>query len=194
MNQPEDRKTAAAYTRVSSEEQVEGLSLESQEQRIRDWCASKGFDVVAWFSDEGESAFNDEISMRPQFAKMMARLPLIRPDIIIVSSMDRWARSVVVSSQTFRMLTDLRIGFASVSESMFDFSNPSSRLMLGILASFAEYYSASISQHIKRVLDQKFERGVHRGSIPFGYRPDPASTRADPKPPLAQKTPSGERT
>lgn len=182
MTQHNSMKTAVAYRRVSSDEQVEGLSLESQAKRIREWCSTKGYEIIAFFSDEGESAYNDEIGKRPQFAKMIEKLPVLRPDIVIVSSMDRWARSTVVSSQTFHLLHRLQIGFASVSESMFDFSNPSNRLMLGMIAGFAEFYSASTGQHIKRVLDLKFEKGIHRGSIPFGYVADPSRSHADPKP------------
>ena len=184
MTQHDGKKTAVAYTRVSTEEQVDGLSLESQETKIREWCESKDYEIVAWFSDEGESAFNDEISKRPQFAKMIERLPVLRPTIVIVSSMDRWARSSVVSSQTFRLLHQSGIGFAAADQAMFDFSNPGSRLVMGILAQFAEFSSATTAQHIKRVLDLKFEKGIHRGSIPFGYVAEPASTRADPRPPI----------
>jgi DNA invertase Pin-like site-specific DNA recombinase len=183
MSQRDERKTAVAYLRVSSEEQAEGLSLESQETKIREWCASKDFEIIAMFRDEGESAYNDEIAKRPQFAALLGRLPDLRPNIVVVSSLDRWARSTVVSSQTFRLLAELQIGFASVTEAMWDFSNPASRLILGVLANFAEFSSASTGEHVRRVADLKFEKGLHRGSIPFGYRPDPASTRGDPRPP-----------
>ena len=187
MNQRDERKTAVAYLRVSSDEQVEGLSLASQESKIREWCQAKGFEIIATFRDEGESAYNDEISKRPQFAALLDRLPDLRPNVVAVFSLDRWARSTVVSSQTFRQLAELQIGFASVTESTWDFSNPASRLILGVLANFAEFSSASTAEHVRRVSDLKFEKGLHRGSIPFGYQPDPASTRADPRPPMADE-------
>ena len=143
MSQPEGKRTALGYLRVSSDEQVEGLSLASQEQKIREWCELKGYTMLTVFSDGGESAYNDDISKRPQFAALLGRLTDIRPDVVVVFSLDRWARSTVVSSQTFRLLADLQIGFASVMESMWDFSDPASRLILGLLANFAEYSSAS---------------------------------------------------
>jgi hypothetical protein len=70
------------------------------------------------------------------------------------------------------------------TETEFDLSNPASGFMLNMLASFAQYGSAMTAQHVRRVADLKFERGIHRGSIPFGYRADPASTRAEPRPPI----------
>jgi site-specific DNA recombinase len=181
---PKEKKTAVGYLRVSSDEQVEGLSLSSQERKIREWCSARGFELVAVFRDEGESAYNDDISKRPGFAALLNRLSDLKPDVVVVFSLDRWARSTVVSSQTFKLLADLEIGFASVTESMWDFSEPSSRLHLGFLAAFAEYSSASTAQHVRRVADLKFESGIHRGAVPFGYRADPESTRANPRPPL----------
>ena len=184
MNREHPRKTAVAYLRVSSEEQVETLSLPSQESKIRGWCETRGYDIIALFSDEGESAYNDDPAKRPQFASLLEQLPRLRPDIVVVFSIDRWARSTVVSSQTFRLMADLEIGFASVTESIWDLSDPSSRLLLGNLAAFAEYSSAQTGIHVRRVSDLKFERGFHRGQVPFGYRPDAESTRLNPRAPV----------
>lgn len=184
MSQLEQQRTAVAYVRVSSDEQVEGLSMESQEGKIREWCERKGFDVVATFRDEGESAYTDDIAKRPGFRDLLDRLPVLMPAVVVVFSLDRWARSLVVASESFRRMSALGIGFASVTESEFDLSNPSSGFMLNMFASFAQYGSAMTAQHVRRVADLKFEKGIHRGSIPFGYRADPASTRGDPHPPI----------
>jgi len=40
------------------------------------------------------------------------------------------------------------------------------------------------AQHVRRVADLKFDKGIHRGSSPFGYRADAASARAHPRPPI----------
>jgi site-specific DNA recombinase len=184
VRQLEERKTAVAYVRVSSDEQVEGLSLESQEDEVREWCERKGFELIATFRDEGESAYTDDIEKRPGFRDLIDRLPVLMPAAVVVFSLDRWARSLVVASESFRRMSALGIGFASVTESEFDLSNPASGFMLNMLASFAQYGSAMTAQHVRRVCDLKFARGIHRGSIPFGYRTDPASTRGDPRPPI----------
>ena len=186
-SQPEERKTAVAYVRVSSDEQVEGLSLESQEDKIREWCARKGFDLAAIFRDEGESAYTDDIAKRSGFRDLLDRLPVLMPAVAVVFSLDRWARSLVVASESFRRMSALGIGFASVTETEFDLSNPASGFMLNMLASFDQYGSAMTAQHVRRVADLKFEKGIHGGSIPFVYRADPQSTRADPRSPIADK-------
>jgi site-specific DNA recombinase len=160
-----------------------GSGLASQEEKIREWCQLKGYTLLTLFSDEGESAYNDDISKRPKFAALLSRLPNIRPDVVVVFSLDRWARSTVVASRRSVCSPTFRSALLQ-SRSPCGTSDPASRLILSLLANFAEYSSASTGQHVKRVADLKFEKGVHRGSIPFGYRSDPGSSRLDPRPPV----------
>ena len=47
---------AIIYTRVSSDEQVKGTSLEYQEQICRQYCSTKGIEVLNVFREEGVSA------------------------------------------------------------------------------------------------------------------------------------------
>ena|SRR2546426_1667282 len=93
MREQPSRKTAVTYQRVSRYEQVEGLSLSSQQAKIAEWCANKGYEIIATFCDEGESAYNDDPNKRPQFAQLLDQLPRLRPDVAVVFSLDRWARS-----------------------------------------------------------------------------------------------------
>jgi len=56
----------AAYTRVSSADQVERLSLATQERLIRDFCARQAWPEPTLFVDAGRSAYNEEIEKRPR--------------------------------------------------------------------------------------------------------------------------------
>ena len=47
---------AVIYTRVSSDEQVNGTSLDFQEEQCRKYCADKVVEVLTVFREEGESA------------------------------------------------------------------------------------------------------------------------------------------
>ena len=47
---------AVVYTRVSSNEQVKGTSLEDQESKCRKYCLEKGIEILKVFREEGESA------------------------------------------------------------------------------------------------------------------------------------------
>src|SRR5210317_1992509 len=85
-------KRAAIYVRVSSAEQVEGTSLETQEKACREYCTKEGMEVVKVFSDKGESA---KTADRPQFQRMVhfCTLKKNRIDYVVVYRLDRMARN-----------------------------------------------------------------------------------------------------
>jgi site-specific DNA recombinase len=56
-----ERKRAASYVRVSSEEQLDGFSLDAQERAIADYSRDHGYQIVAPYRDEGKSARNDDM-------------------------------------------------------------------------------------------------------------------------------------
>lgn len=52
----------AAYRRVSSDEQIDGYSLDAQSRAIRTHCDSHGWQIVHEYGDEGKSAWTDDIT------------------------------------------------------------------------------------------------------------------------------------
>jgi DNA invertase Pin-like site-specific DNA recombinase len=85
-------KRAVIYTRVSSTDQVEGTSLETQERSCREYCAREKMEVVELFSDRGESA---KTADRPKFQDMVrfsnAKANLV--NYVVVYRLDRLARN-----------------------------------------------------------------------------------------------------
>jgi site-specific DNA recombinase len=47
---------AVIYCRVSTKDQTKNLSLPTQEKACREYCIREGYEVVAVFVEEGESA------------------------------------------------------------------------------------------------------------------------------------------
>lgn len=183
MSATKTDKVAFGYVRVSSEEQLEGLSIESQVEKIRELCEQRGYSVEI-FKDEGRSAFTDEVSKRPGFKKLLEEIPRRQPAAVVTYSLDRWSRSNIVAAESFRVLGAYGVRFISVTESDFDLDNPASTLILTVLSSFARYSSAMTAQHVQRVNDSKWERGIHRGSVPFGYVAHPEYSRGNPLAPV----------
>lgn len=70
MNQA--KKHCYLYTRVSTQMQVDGYSLDAQQDRLKREAAHRSMQVVATFSDEGKSGKNT--TGRPQFQEMMRRI------------------------------------------------------------------------------------------------------------------------
>jgi site-specific DNA recombinase len=101
---------------------------------------------------------------------------------VFVHTLDRWSRNVMVTLQTFRILSQKQTAFLSLSEHI-DYSNPEGRLQLTILAAFAAYFSDMLSKHTTKGKGERAAQGLHNGDVPFGYRSTGAKTplEHDPK-------------
>src|SRR5215204_929944 len=124
---------AALYERVSSEEQVEGYSLDAQDRAGRLYCEAQGWEIVQVYRDEGRSARTDDLSKRPAFQQMLADAGAGLFDVVVVHKLDRFARNRRVAFEAFERLGKAHVGFVSISEQI-DYSSPSGQPMLPMLA------------------------------------------------------------
>jgi site-specific DNA recombinase len=156
---------AVIYLRVSTKEQAEeGYS--AQAEACRRFIADKGWDVADEYVDRGESARTAD---RRQLEAMLARLaedPSI--DCLVVHKLDRLARNLEDHAAVRAALRKAGVQLHSVTESLED--SASGKLVEGILASIAEFYSANLGQEIRKGMDQKAAQGGWPVRAPFGYR------------------------
>jgi len=131
---------AALYARVSSEEQVEGYSIDAQKRAFTALVKDKQWTVYQEFVDEGKSARSDNINKRPAFKEMIEDALAHRFDVLIVHKLDRFARNLRITLEYFDKLSKAEISFISISENM-DFSTPWGRLALTLLGGLAQFYS-----------------------------------------------------
>lgn len=157
----------AAYVRVSSDEQVQGFSLAAQERAIATHAEHQGWEIVAWFRDEGLSARVDDVAKRPAFQAMLEAAQERRFDVIVVHKLDRFARNRRVAFNTFAHLADWRVGFVSIAENM-DYSTPAGQLMLTMLVGMSQFYSDNLSWETKKGKAERKQRGIYNGLLPFG--------------------------
>jgi len=170
----------AMYLRVSSREQAEGFSLSAQERAIRAFCVAQGWDEPTVFADAGKSGFTDVTAKRPAFAAMLEAAERGEYDVVVVHKLDRFARSLITTLRELQRLERHDVTFASVSESL-DFSTPIGRVLLALLASFAEFYSRNLSTEVKKGLREKEARGLHLGPVPWGAIRVDGLLRIDPE-------------
>ena len=160
---------AASYSRVSSQEQVDGLSLAAQKRGIAEYCATKGWQPPVTFVDEGRSARSEAIEKRPALVSLLDACRRGEYDVVVVYSIDRWARNLAVTLETFRTLADAGVAFASVTESI-DYTTPEGRLFVAMLGAFAQYFSDSLAKHTSKGVAERVHQGRPAGPVPFGYR------------------------
>lgn len=157
------------YIRVSDESQVDGYSLDAQRREIENWCKRHGYELIAIYADEGISAHTDRIDKRPQLMKLLEDAKLHTFDVVVVHTLDRWARNVGIQRQALQILGEFKVGFASVSED-FDYTTPHGRFVLTVMGGVSELYSDQLGAHVKKAQRQLTELGLPVGSIPFGYK------------------------
>ena len=87
------KRTAYGYTRVSTEEQVDGASLENQQRIIQDYANRNNIEIVGWYTDGGFSA---KTANRPQLKKMLSDIEANRGKIdhVIVYNLSRISRDI----------------------------------------------------------------------------------------------------
>lgn len=162
-------KIAAAYIRVSTEDQTE-YSPDSQLKIIREYAKKNDMtlpdDYI--FVDEGISGRKAE--KRPAFMHMIGTAKK-KPkpfDVILVYALSRFARNREDSVVYKRMLRkDLDIDLISTSQ---DFGNDKTSILIeALLEAMDEYYSIDLGENVKRGMNEKVSRGEPVTAPAFGY-------------------------
>ena len=178
-------KTAAAYIRVSTDDQVE-YSPASQLEKIRDYAKRNGYILPEEFvfTDEGISGRNT--AKRPEFNRMIG-IAKQKPkpfDAILLWKFSRFARnredSIVYKSM---LRKQCGIDVISISENVGD--DKMSVLIEAMIEAMDEYYSINLGEEVKRGMNEKVSRGEAVTIPSFGYDikdgvyiPDPVTAPA----------------
>lgn len=160
------------YVRVSSQEQVTGYSLDAQEDACRTWAADQGYEVVRVFIEPGRSARTDQ---RPVFQSMIQLVTAGIAGGIIIHKSDRIARNLLDLLTYRNRLEKAGVRLFSVLEPFFNDDSPESRMVVGIIGSINEFYSANLSREVKKGQQQAARSGrFPGGKLPRGYVRDEA--------------------
>jgi DNA invertase Pin-like site-specific DNA recombinase len=144
-----DQQKFVSYVRVSTAEQGQsGLGLEAQTQAVNEYVSRVSCDLIAQFVEVESGSRND----RPQ---LKAAIDLCKKQkaTLIIAKLDRLARNVAFIST----LMESGISFLAAD-------NPhANKLMLHILAAFAEHERDQIRARTKAALAAAKARGVELG-------------------------------
>ena len=158
---------AALYARVSTEEQVEGYSIDAQRRAFQAVLQSRNWIAYREYLEEGRSARTEDISKRPVFKEMIADALVGKFDVLVVHKLDRFSRNLRITLEYFDKLLKAGVAFVSISEQM-DFTTPSGKVHLALLGAFAQYYSDNLSQETKKGWAERRAQGLYCGLLPFG--------------------------
>lgn len=149
------------YVRVSTEEQaVSGAGLAAQRATIEAEAARRGWEIVAWFADEGISG--KAISNRPALAEAIAAVESGQASALIVAKLDRLSRSVADASGLLDRAA--RAGWRIFSADLaIDTTTPAGEAAASMMIVFSQLERRLISQRTKDALAVKRAQGVRLG-------------------------------
>jgi len=145
------------YIRASTIEEVKQGSNERQKDLIEKFCKERGYDLKI-YEDQAKSGASTD---RPAFQKMLTELD--GANIIVVTKIDRMARSLIDLLSTIQLLEKKGIGFISIQDPGIDTTSPNGKLLLQILGAFAEFERNLINQRTKAGKEKAKQRGVKFG-------------------------------
>ncbi len=161
-------KTAAAYIRVSTDDQTE-YSPSSQLEKIREYAKRNDYILPDEyiFIDEGISG---RTTKRPAFNQMIG-IAKTKPkpfDAILLWKFSRFARnredSIVYKSM---LRKQCGIDVISISENIGD--DKMSVIMEAMIEAMDEYYSINLGEEVRRGMNEKVQRGEAVTIPSFGY-------------------------
>jgi len=156
------------YARVSTDAQAEeGKSIPAQLTEMREYAASRGWEIVAEFIDPGQTGSDMD---RPGLQALLATIEQRQCDVVLVHELSRLSRRLYDTFELFETFGRHGVGFASVKDNDFDFSSPNGRLFLTLIAALNQYYIDLLKMHTAKSKRQRAHDGLYNASIaPYGY-------------------------
>src|SRR5438105_4948388 len=125
---------ALGYIRCSSEEQeVSGLGLQAQRERIEAFCRLKGLELAQTFEDAAVSG-GKPLASRPAGSRLLAEARKSK-SVVVVAKLDRLFRSVADAAAVIADFDRKGIELIAIAEN-FDMTNPFGRAMAQMCAIF----------------------------------------------------------
>jgi site-specific DNA recombinase len=160
---------AAVYCRVSTDEQREKQSIDTQLDFATRYAALHEITVVEVYKDDGVSG-GIPCGIRPEGGRLLADAKAGKFDLLLVYRVDRLSRSLVDLLQTSQMLEDCGITLQSMTEP-FDTSTPIGKFVLQLLGMLAELEKANIRDRSVTGSMRIAREGKWLGGLaPLGYK------------------------
>lgn len=162
-------KTAAAYIRVSTDDQIE-YSPDSQLKLLREYAKKNDYILPDEYIFQDDGISGKDAKHRPAFQKMIALAksdehPI---DTILVWKFSRFARNQEESIVIKNLLRKIKVDVRSISEPV-DPDSAFGSLIERIIEWMDEYYLINLSGEVKRGMLEKVSRGEVVTPPSFGY-------------------------
>ena len=158
-------KTAVIYARYSSDTQTE-QSIEGQLRVCYDYAKANDVLIVDTYIDRAMTGTND---LRPDFQRMIKDSGKRQWDYVLVYKLDRFSRNKYEATIHKHTLKENGVKLLSAMENIPD--SPEGIILESLLEGMNQYYSAELSQKVRRGLRESYLKGQYTGGpLLYGYR------------------------
>ncbi len=161
----------ATYHRVSTTDQ----NPEGAQAELRKQVALRGFQLVTEIEETGSGTRND----REGLLNLLKLVQKREIDVVLVWKLDRFGRSALDVLNNINLLQKAGVRFVCTSQGI-DISpegDPMSRLLLTMMAAFAEFERNTISERSRMGISRAKAKGIHCGRPRGDSRPSPETVR-----------------
>lgn len=160
-------KKTVIYARYSCEKQNE-QSIEGQLRVCNEFAERNGYTVIQNYIDRAVSGKSDK---REQFQQMLKDSASKTFEFVIVYKLDRFARNRYDSAMNKATLKKNGVKVLSACEQITD--TPEGIILESMIEGMNQYYSAELSQKVKRGMKETRLKGFYQGGgVPYGYKID----------------------
>lgn len=162
-----ERKIAAVYIRVSTEDQArEGFSLGEQKEKLLALCKFKELEVYKVYEDAGVSA--KDMEHRPQFQQMLQDMKDGKINYIVAYKLDRITRSVRDLEELITLLEQYGCYLLCDRDDV-NTSTANGKFFVRMLTVLSQLEIEIVSERTKFGLNGAIKSGHIPGQRPFGY-------------------------
>ncbi len=163
----EEKKIAGIYVRVSTEEQSrEGFSLKEQEERLKEFCNFKRYEIYKIYKDAGISAKNDK---RPAYQEMMSDVKSKNINVIVAFKLDRLTRSVYDIEKLMKTVNDYECDIDCMADES-NTTTSNSRMVMRIMTSVSQNEIEKCSEGTKFGMVGAIKSGHIPNRTPLGFK------------------------
>jgi len=161
------KRKVAAYCRVSTDNEDQANSFESQQRYFRQYIErNPDWELYEVFADEGISGTNTK--KRKEFNRMIACAKNGDFDLIVTKEISRFARNTLDSIYYTRDLKKHGVGVIFMNDNI-NTLDSDAELRLAIMSSIAQEESRKTSERVKWGQKRQMEQGVVFGRSMLGY-------------------------
>ena len=157
-------KTAVIYARYSSDNQTE-QSIDGQLRVCHEYAQRNDILILDTYIDRAMTGTND---LRPDFQRMLKNSVKREWNYVLVYKLDRFSRNKYEMAMHKKTLKDNGTKVISATEFIPD--TPEGIIFESMLEGYAEYYSAELSQKVRRGINESRLKGnLTGGRVLYGY-------------------------